>query len=78
MSCGNPYKHTLQNVVNSFLNIFTASELNSKALTDDQMECMQFGICSFSRDIRRNSLFSLLLGEKYEDSNAFHSSTKVL
>ena len=46
MSCGNPYKHMLQNAVNSFLNIFTALESNSNALTDDQMECMQFGICS--------------------------------
>ena len=47
MSYGNPDKHMLQNVVNSFLNIFTALESNSRALTDDQMECMQFGICSF-------------------------------
>ena len=47
MSCGNPYKNMLQNTVNSFLDIFTALESNSRALTDDQMECMQFGICSF-------------------------------
>ena len=47
MSCGNPYKHMLQNACNSFLNIFTAIESKSRALTDDQMECMQFGICSF-------------------------------
>ena len=47
MSCGNPYKHMLQNAVNSFLNIFAALESNSRALTDDQMECMQFGICSY-------------------------------
>ena len=47
MSCGNPYKHMLKNSVNSFLNIFTAIESNSKVLTDEQMECMQFGICSF-------------------------------
>ena len=47
MSFGNPYKHILQNTVNSFQNIFTALESNSRALTDDQMECMQFGICSF-------------------------------
>ena len=48
MSCGNPYKHMLQNTVNSFIDIFTAVESNSRALTDDQMECMQFGICSFA------------------------------
>ena len=47
MSCGNPYKHMLQNAVNSFLKIFTFLKSNSIALTDDQMECMQFGICSF-------------------------------
>ena len=47
MSCGNPYKHMFKNAVNSFLNIFTALESNSRALTDDQMECMQLGICSF-------------------------------
>ena len=46
MSCGNSYKHMLQNAVNSFLNIFTALESNSSALTDDQMECIQFGSCS--------------------------------
>tara|TARA_Y100000746_G_scaffold165649_1_gene142975 strand:- start:503 stop:685 length:183 start_codon:yes stop_codon:yes gene_type:complete len=47
MSCGNQYKHMLQNAVNSFLNIFTALESNSSALTDNQMECLQFGIFSF-------------------------------
>ena len=47
MSYGNPYKQMLQNTVNSFLDLFTALESNSRALTDDQMECMQFGICSF-------------------------------
>ena len=47
MSCGNPYKHMLQNTVNSFLDIFTDIESKSRALNDDQMECMQFGICSF-------------------------------
>ena len=48
MSYGNTYKHMLQNALNSFLNIFTALESSSSALTDDQMECMQFGICSFA------------------------------
>ena len=47
MSCGNPFKHILKNAVNSFLNIFKAIDSHSKALTDEQMECMQFGICSF-------------------------------
>ena len=47
MSCGNPYKHKIQNVIHSFLDIFKATESNSKTLTDDQMEFMQFGICLF-------------------------------
>ena len=47
MSCKNPSKHMLQISFNSFLDIFTAIDLNTKALNDDQMECMQFGICSF-------------------------------
>ena len=47
MSCRNPYNHMFQNAVNSFLDIFTAIESNSRALNDVQMECMQFGICSF-------------------------------
>ena len=47
MSCGNPYKYMLKNAVNFFLDIFTAIESNSRALNDDQMECIQFGICSF-------------------------------
>ena len=47
MSCGNPYKHMLQNAVNSFLDIFTTIKSNPRAVNDDQMECMQFGICSF-------------------------------
>ena len=46
MSCENPYKQVFKNAVNSFLNIFTSLESNSRALTDVQMECMQFGICS--------------------------------
>ena len=47
MSCGKPYKHMFQNIVNSFIDIFNAIESKSRALTDEQMECMQFGICSF-------------------------------
>ena len=46
MSCGKPYKHMLQNAVNSFRDVFTAIESNSRVLNNEQMECMQFGICS--------------------------------
>ena len=47
MSCGNPYKHMLQISFNSFLDIFTTIKSNPRAVNDVQMECMQFGICSF-------------------------------
>ena len=48
MSCGNPYKHKIQNTIHFFLDTFSGRNLNSRALTDDQMECMQFGICNFN------------------------------
>ena len=47
MSCGNTYKHKIQNTIHFFLDTFSGRNLNSRALTDDQMECMQFGICYF-------------------------------
>ena len=47
MSCVNSYKHKIQNAIRSFFNIFADRNSNSRALTDNQMECMQFGICSF-------------------------------
>ena len=47
MSCGNPYKHKIQNIIHFFLDTLSGRNSNSRALTDDQMECMQFGICSF-------------------------------
>ena len=47
MSCGNPYKHKIQNTIHFFLDTFSGRNSNSRALNDDQMECMQFGICSF-------------------------------
>ena len=47
MSCSNLYKLNIQNAIHFFLDIFKATESNSRTLTDDQMECMQFGICSF-------------------------------
>ncbi len=48
MSCGNPYKHKIQNTIHFFLDTFSDRNLNLRALTDDQMECMQFGICNFT------------------------------
>ena len=43
MTCGNPIKHKLQKVVDNWLHIFSIE----KKLSDDQMECMQFGICDY-------------------------------
>ena len=48
MSCVNPYKNKIENVIHSFLDTFVANNSNSMALTYYQMECMQFGICLFS------------------------------
>jgi len=44
MTCGNPIKHKLQKVVDNWLNMLSVE----RELSDDQMECMQFGICDYS------------------------------
>jgi len=45
MTCGNPIKHKFQNAFNSFID---AISFTDRKLSDDQMECMQFGICDYS------------------------------
>ena len=35
MSCGNPYKHKIQNTIHFFLDTFSGRNSNSRALTDD-------------------------------------------
>ena len=50
MSCGNTYKHKIQNTIHFFLDTFSGRNLNSRALTDDQMECMQFVILIILED----------------------------
>ena len=40
MTCENPTKHNFQNIFNYFS--------FRRKLSDDQMECMQFGICGYS------------------------------
>ena len=47
MSCGNLNKNKIQNTIHFFLDRFSGLNSNSRALTNNQMECMQFGICSF-------------------------------
>ena len=44
MSCGNPLKHKLQEVNENWLYMFSVE----RKLSDDQMECMQFGICDYA------------------------------
>ena len=44
MTCVNPIKHKFQNALNSFID----SNLFERKLSDNQMECMQFGICEYS------------------------------
>ena len=44
MTCGNPLKHKIQKVIGNFLDMFSVEE----KITDEQMECMQFGICDYA------------------------------
>ena len=44
MNCGNPIKHKLQKAVDNWLDMF----LVERKLSDEQMECMQFGICDYA------------------------------
>ena len=43
MSCGNPYKHMIKNALISFID----SVSSEKKLSDEKLECMQFGICDY-------------------------------
>ena len=44
MTCGNPYKHKIKKLVGNFLDLFSVD----KKITDEQMECMHFGICEYN------------------------------
>ena len=55
MSCGNPLKHKIKKVIVNFFDIFSIE----KKITDEQMECMQFGICDYAP-------------KKYEEIPYFH------
>ena len=54
MTCGNPFKHKIQ-LLGNFLDMFSVEE----KITDEQMECMQFGICDYD-------------SKKYEEIPYFH------
>ena len=45
MTCGNPLKHKIQKVVGNFHGIFSVD----KKVNEEQMECMQFGICDYDQ-----------------------------
>ena len=55
MSCGNPFKHKIQKIIDNWLDIFKVK----CEPTDEQMECMQFGICDYAP-------------KKYEEIPYFH------
>ena len=44
MTRGNPIKHKFQNSLNSFIDAISFE----RKLSDNQMECMQFGICNYT------------------------------
>ena len=44
MTCGNPVKHKLQKAIGNWLDMFPVE----RKLSDEQMECMQFGICDYA------------------------------
>ena len=44
MTFGNPFKHKIQELLDNVLNMFSVEE----KITDEQMECMQFGICDYA------------------------------
>ena len=44
MTCDNSFKHNFLNALNSFINAISFE----RKLSDEQMECMQFGICEYS------------------------------
>ena len=43
MSCGNAYKHIIKNAFTPFVDAI----FSEKKLTDEKLECMQFGICDY-------------------------------
>ena len=43
MSCGNPMKHNFQNAFKPFIENMPLE----KKLSDERLECMQFGICDY-------------------------------
>ena len=58
MTCGNPVKHKLQKVIDNWLDMFSVE----RKLSDEQMECMQFGICDYApRQVEEVPFFHYLI-----------------
>ena len=57
MTCGNPIKHKIQNIFGGWFDMLS----NESRLTDDQMECMQFGIVIMLQDKLRKSPFFIII-----------------
>ena len=43
MSYRNPYKHMIKNACTSFIDAMSSE----KKLSDEKLECLQFGICDY-------------------------------
>ena len=46
MSCGNPYKHMMQNTYSPFIDAMSSE----KNLSYEKLEYMQFGICDYRQE----------------------------
>ena len=44
MTCGNPFKNKILELFYNCIDMFSVEE----KITDEQMECMQFGICDYA------------------------------
>ena len=57
MTCGNPMKHKIQNSFNSFIDVISLK----RKLSEDKIECMQFGIFEYALKQGEEVPFFLLL-----------------
>ena len=74
MTCGNPIKHKLQKVVDNLLDMFSVE----KKLSDEQMECMQFGICDYApRQVEEVPFFKLLTTPDYSYYKTIELGEKI-
>ena len=66
MTGGNPIKDKLQKVVHYLIDISSVE----RKLSDDQMECMQFGICDYApRQVEEVPFFHYWIQLLHDQSN---------